>query len=96
MPFGIDFFLLRSEITVGLYQLTDTLIHLIPFQKDMRNIITETARQFDTLSAMVFVDSGSHDNRSAAAPAVFVFQKADALFGSGRLLILLIDTELSL
>ena len=64
---------LGVQVTVEFYQLGDTLLHLTPFQVDMRFITSETFGNTDTLTVVLLINTGSDNSRIDSAPAVFLF-----------------------
>ena len=64
---------LGVQVTVEFYQLGNTLLHLTPFQVDMRFIASDTFRNTDSLAVVLLINTGSDNSRIDAAPAVFIF-----------------------
>ena len=95
-PFRILCLFLGVQVTVEFYQLANTLLHLTPFQVDMRFIASDAFRNTDTLTVVLFINTGSDDYGISTAPAVFVFQKVGIFLCRQALLELLIDSHFSL
>ena len=95
-PFRILCLFLGVQVTVEFYQLGNTLLHLTPFQVDMRFIVSDAFRNTDALAVVLFVNSCAGDSGINAAPAVFIFQKICVFLCRQALLELLIDSHFSL
>ena len=95
-PFRILCLFLGVQVTVEFYQLANTLLHLTPFQVNMRFIASDAFRNTDTLTVVLFINTGSDDYGISTAPAVFVFQKVGIFLCRQALLELLIDSHFSL
>ena len=95
-PFRILCLFLGVQVTVEFYQLANTLLHLTPFQVDMRFIASDAFRNTDTLTVVLFINTGSDDYGISTAPAVFIFQKVGIFLCRQALLELLIDSHFSL
>ena len=95
-PFGILCHLLGVQVAVEPYQLGNTLLHLTPFQVDMRFIASDAFRNTDTLTVVLLINTGSDDNGISTAPAVFIFQKVGIFLCRQALLELLIDSHFPL
>ena len=72
-PFGILRHLLGVQVAVEFYQLGNTLLHLTPFQVDMRFIASDAFRNTDTFAVVLLINIGSDNSRIDSAPAVFIF-----------------------
>ena len=95
-PFRILCLFLGVQVTVEFYQLGNALLYLTPFQVDMRFIASDAFRNTDTLTVVLFINTGSDDYGISTAPAVFVFQKVGIFLCRQALLELLIDSHFSL
>ena len=95
-PLRVLCLFLGVQVTVKFYQLGNTLLHLTPFQVDMRFIASDAFRNTDTLTVVLFINTGSDDYGISTAPAVFVFQKVGIFLCRQTLLELLIDSHFSL
>ena len=95
-PFRILCLFLGVQVTVEFYQLGNTLLHLTPFQVDMRFIASDAFRNTDTLAVVLLINTGSDDYGISTAPAVFIFQKVSVFLCRQALLELLIDSHFSL
>ena len=87
---------LGVQVTVEFYQLANTLLHLTPFQVDMGFITSNAFRNTDTLTVVLFINTGSDDYGISTAPAVFIFQKVGIFLCRQALVELLIDSHFSL
>ena len=92
-PFRILCLFLGVQVTVEFYQLGNTLLHLTPFQVDMRFIASDAFRNMDALAVVLFINIGSDDYGISTAPAVFIFQKICVFLCRQTLLELLIDSH---
>ena len=95
-PFRILCLFLGVQVTVEFYQLANTLLHLTPFQVDMRFIASDAFRNTDALAVVLFINTGSDDYGISTAPAVFIFQKVGIFLCRQALLELLIDSHFPL
>ena len=95
-PLRVLCLFLGVQVTVEFYQLGNTLLHLTPFQVDMRFIASDAFRNTDALAVVLFVNSCAGDSGINAAPAVFVFQKICVFLCRQALLELLIDSHFPL
>ena len=95
-PFRILCLFLGVQVTVEFYQLGNTLLHLTPFQVDMRFIASDAFRNTDTLAVVLLINIGSDNSRIDSAPAVFIFQKICVFLCRQALLELLIDSHFPL
>ena len=95
-PLRVLCLFLGGQVTVEFYQLGNTLLHLTPFQVDMRFIASDAFRNTDTLAVVLLINTGSDDYGISTAPAVFIFQKVGIFLCRQALLELLIDSHFSL
>ena len=95
-PFGILCHLLGVQVAVEPYQLDNTLLHLTPFQVDMRFIASDAFRNTDTLTVVLLINTGSDNSRIDSAPAVFIFQEICVFLCRQALLKLIIDSHFPL
>ena len=95
-PLRILCLFLGVQVTVEFYQLGNTLLHLTPFQVDMRFITSDAFRNTDALAVVLFINIGSDNSRIDATPAVFIFQKVGIFLCRQALLELLIDSHFPL
>ena len=95
-PFRILCLFLGVQVTVEFYQLANTLLHLTPFQVDMRFIASDAFRNTDTFAVVLLINIGSDNSRIDSAPAVFIFQKICVFLCRQALLELLIDSHFPL
>ena len=95
-PLRVLCLFLGVQVTVEFYQLGNTLLHLTPFQVDMRFIASDAFRNTDTLTVVLLINTGSDDYGISTAPAVFIFQKVGIFLCRQALLELLIDSHFPL
>ena len=95
-PFRILCLFLGVQVTVEFYQLGNTLLHLTPFQVEMRIIASDAFRNTDTLTVVLLINIGSDNSRIDAAPAIFIFKKICVFLCRQALLELLIDSHFPL
>ena len=95
-PLRVLCLFLGVQVTVEFYQLGNTLLHLTPFQVDMGFITSDAFRNTDTLTVVLFINTGSDDYGISTAPAVFIFQKICVFLCRQALLELLIDSHFPL
>ena len=95
-PLRVLCLFLGVQVTVEFYQLGNTLLHLTPFQVDMRFIASDAFRNMDTLTVVLLINTGSDDYGISTAPAVFIFQKVGIFLCRQALLELLIDSHFPL
>ena len=72
-PLRVLCLFLGVQVTVEFYQLGNTLLHLTPFQVDMRFITSDAFRNTDALAVVLLINIGSDDYGISTAPAVFIF-----------------------
>ena len=72
-PLRVLCLFLEVQVTVEFYQLGNTLLHLTPFQVDMRFITSDAFRNTDALAVVLLINIGSDDYGISTAPAVFIF-----------------------
>ena len=72
-PLRVLCLFLGVQVTVEFYQLGNTLLHLTPFQVDMRFIASDAFRNTDTFAVVLLINIGSDNSRIGSAPAVFIF-----------------------
>ena len=72
-PLRVLCLFLGVQVTVEFYQLCNTLLHLTPFQVDMRFITSDAFRNTDALAVVLLINIGSDDYGISTAPAVFIF-----------------------
>ena len=87
---------LGVQVTVEFYQLGNAFLYLTPFQVDMGFITSDAFRNTDTLTVVLFINTGSDDYGISTAPAVFIFQKICVFLCRQALLELLIDSHFPL
>ena len=95
-PLRVLCLFLGVQVTVEFYQLGNTLLHLTPFQVDMRFITSDAFRNTDALTVVLLINTGSDDYGISTAPAVFIFQKVGIFLCRQALLELLIDSHFPL
>ena len=95
-PLRVLCLFLGVQVTVEFYQLGNTLLHLTPFQVDMRFIASDAFRNTDTFTVVLLINIGSDNSRIDSAPAVFIFQKVGIFLCRQALLELLIDSHFPL
>ena len=95
-PLRVLCLFLGVQVTVEFYQLGNTLLHLTPFQVDMRFVASDAFRNTDTLTVVLLINTGSDDYGISTAPAVFIFQKVGIFLCRQALLELLIDSHFPL
>ena len=95
-PLRVLCLFLGVQVTVEFYQLGNTLLHLTPFQVDMRFIASDAFRNTDTLTVVLLINTGSDNSRIDSAPAVFIFQEICVFLCRQALLELIIDSHFPL
>ena len=95
-PLRVLCLFLGVQVTVEFYQLGNTLLHLTPFQVNMRFIASDAFRNTDTLTVVLLINIGSDNYGISAAPTVFIFQKICVFLCRQALLELLIDSHFPL
>ena len=95
-PLRVLCLFLGVQVTVEFYQLGNTLLHLTPFQVDMRFIASDAFRNTDTFAVVLLINIGSDNSRIDSAPAVFIFQEICVFLCRQALLELLIDSHFPL
>ena len=95
-PLRVLCLFLGVQVTVEFYQFGNTLLHLTPFQVDMRFVASDASRNTDTLTVVLLINTGSDDYGISTAPAVFIFQKVGIFLCRQALLKLLIDSHFPL
>ena len=95
-PLRVLCLFLGGQVTVEFYQLGNTLLHLTPFQVDMRFIASDAFRNTDTLTVVLLINTGSDNSRIDSAPAVFIFQEICVFLCRQALLKLIIDSHFPL
>ena len=94
-PFELLCHLFGIQVSVELYQLSNPLFHLWPFQVDVVILASDSFGKPDALAIVLLIDTDTYNNGINATDSVLIFQKVCVLFGRKALLELLINTHFS-